>query len=77
METRYFAWLPASAPEAVAKKLDGLLLSALSDPAVAERLRGAGLEPTTTMGAADSRKRLIAERDTWQKVIRENGIKPE
>ena len=77
VENPYFAWLPAGVPDDVAKKVDQLLLSALNDPGVADRIRAMGLEPMTSMGEAESRKWLAANRDIWQKVIRDNDIKPE
>jgi hypothetical protein len=57
--------------------VDQLLLSVLSDPAVAERIRAMGLEPTTSMGEAESRKWLATNRAIWEKVIRENNIRAE
>jgi tripartite-type tricarboxylate transporter receptor subunit TctC len=77
VENPMFAWLPAGTPDDVAKKVDAQLVSALSDPAVLEKIRGTGLEPVTTMGEAESRKWLSANRDIWQKVIHDNHIKPE
>lgn len=77
IENPIFAWLPAATPDDVARKVDALLLGALTDPVVAERIRGAGLDPTATMGEAESRKWLAANRDIWQKVIRDNNIKAE
>ena len=77
IENRIFAWLPSGTPDDIAKKVDALLLMALSDSAVAERIRATGLDPTTTMGEAESRKWLAANREVWQKVIRDNNIKPE
>jgi tripartite-type tricarboxylate transporter receptor subunit TctC len=77
VENPTFAWLPAGVPDETARKVDQLLLSALNDPAVAERIRAMGLEPTTTMGEAESRKWLSTNRDIWEKVIRENKIKAE
>ena len=77
VENPYFAWLPAGAPDDVVKKVDQLLLSALNDPGVAERIRAMGLEPMTSMGEVESRKWLAANRDIWEKVIRDNNIKPE
>ena len=64
-------------PDETARKVDQLLVSVLSDPAVAERIRAMGLEPTTSMGEAESRKWLAANRAIWEKVIRENNIKAE
>jgi len=77
VENPIFAWLPAGVPDETAKKVDQLLLSALSDPAVAERIRAMGLEPTTSMGETETGKWLATNRDIWQKVIRDNHIKPE
>ena len=77
VENPYFAWLPSGVPDEIAKKVDKLLLSALDDPAVAERIRAMGLEPITSMGETESRKWLAANRDVWRKVIRDNHIKPE
>jgi len=77
VENPYFAWLPSGVPDDVVKKVDHLLLSALNDPAVAEHIRSMGLEPITSMGEAESRKWLATNRDIWQKVIRDNHIKPE
>jgi tripartite-type tricarboxylate transporter receptor subunit TctC len=77
VENPIFAWLPSGVPDETAKKVDQLLVSALSDPAVAERIRATGLEPTVSMGESEARKWLVANRDIWQKVIRDNHIKPE
>jgi tripartite-type tricarboxylate transporter receptor subunit TctC len=77
VENPMFAWLPSDVPDEVARKVDRLLLAALSDPGVAERIRAMGLEPTTSMGEIESRKWLVTNREIWQKVIRENKIKPE
>jgi tripartite-type tricarboxylate transporter receptor subunit TctC len=76
VENPYFAWLPAGVPDDVVRKVDQLLVSALNDPAVAEHIRAMGLEPMT-MGEADARKWLAANRVIWQKVIADNHIKPE
>jgi tripartite-type tricarboxylate transporter receptor subunit TctC len=77
VENPYFAWLPSGVPDEVVRKVDQLLLSALSDPAVSERIRAMGLEPMTSMGEAESRKWLATNRDIWRKVIHDNNIKPE
>lgn len=77
VENPYFAWLPAGTPDDVARKVDQLLIGALNDASVAERIRAMGLEPMTTMGEAESRKWLAANRVIWEKVIRDNHIKPE
>ena len=77
VENPTFAWLPSGVPDETARKVDQLLVSVLSDPAVAERIRAMGLEPTTSMGEAESRKWLAANRAIWEKVIRENNIKAE
>lgn len=77
VENRYFAWLPSGVPEDVAKRMDGLLQTALADPALLERMRNAGLDPLTDMGEAASRSWMQANRATWQKVIQDNGIKAE
>jgi tripartite-type tricarboxylate transporter receptor subunit TctC len=77
VENRYFVWLPAATPDDVAKRVDALALAALNDPVVEEKIRAAGLDPTKTMGEAESRKWLAANRDVWQKLIRENNIKAE
>ncbi len=42
-----------------------------------ERIRATGLEPYTRLGEAEARQWMMAERDTWQKVIRDNKIKAE
>jgi tripartite-type tricarboxylate transporter receptor subunit TctC len=77
VENPFFAWLPAGVPDEIAKKVDRLLVSALSDPAVVEHIRAAGLEVLTSMDEAQSRRWLVTNRDIWQKVIRDNHIKPE
>ena len=77
VENPIFAWLPSGVPNEMVSKVDQLLLSALSDPAVSERIRATGLEPTTSMGEAEARKWLAANRGIWQKVISDNRIKPE
>jgi tripartite-type tricarboxylate transporter receptor subunit TctC len=46
VESAYFAMLPAATPPNVVKKVDGLLINAMSDPAIQERIRATGLEPS-------------------------------
>jgi tripartite-type tricarboxylate transporter receptor subunit TctC len=77
IENPIFAWLPSQAPDETARRVDAMLVKALSDPAIAERIRGTGLEPVTSMGEAESRQWLTTNRDIWQKVIRDNNIKAE
>ncbi len=70
--------LPSATPPEIVKMVDGPLREAMSDPAVLEHIRATGLEPTTTMGEGEARRKwLAADRDTRQKVIRDNHIKPE
>jgi tripartite-type tricarboxylate transporter receptor subunit TctC len=76
VDNRYFVWLPAGTPDAVARSVDTLVESVLSDPRVMERIRATGLDlAPPAMGEMESRKWLLAERETWQRVIRDNHIK--
>jgi tripartite-type tricarboxylate transporter receptor subunit TctC len=77
IENPYFAWLPAGVSEETLKKVDAMVLSALSDPGVQQRIRATGLEPNLGMGPAESKQWLAAKRVVWEKVIRDNHIKPE
>ena len=77
VENRFFVWLPAGTSDEVARQVDALVVSALQDPGVLDRIRGAGLDPTPAMGEQESRKWLATNRDLWQKLIRDNNIKAE
>ena len=73
----YFALLaPAGTPPAVVTKLNAAMKQALADPAVAERLAGAGLVPVggTPEAMADSLKQDVPRFAALVKTI---GIKPE
>jgi tripartite-type tricarboxylate transporter receptor subunit TctC len=76
VENPYFAWLPSGVPDETVRKVDQMLTSALSDPAVSMHIRAIGLEPMP-MGEADARKWVMVNRDIWKKVIRDNKIKPQ
>lgn len=77
VENRYFVWLPGATPDDVARRVDALLLPALAEPGVVERIRAAGLEPVNGMGEAESRKWLDVNRALWEKLIREANIRAE
>lgn len=65
---------PAKTPENVLKKLNADFNTALSDPAVKQRLIDAGAEGDAG-SSEDMRKRLQGELQKWKKVIETAGIK--
>lgn len=65
---------PAKTPENVLKKLNADFNTALSDPAVKQRLIDAGAEGDAG-SSEDMHKRLQGELQKWKKVIETAGIK--
>jgi len=69
-------WGPAGLPPAVAQKISADVRKALADPGVREKLQQLGNDPMD-MSMDDFRKFVREEIDTYQKVIKAAGIKPQ
>ncbi len=67
---------PRGTPRAVVERLHKEVVAVLGEPAVAERLLRAGLEPIGDTPAGFS-KYLKAEAGKWEKVVKSAGIKAE
>ena len=67
---------PKGTPDAIVRRLSDALRVATTDPELRRRSaeRGVTLQPG---GADDLRRQLVAESDTWGRIIREADIKPE
>jgi tripartite-type tricarboxylate transporter receptor subunit TctC len=70
------AFAPAHTPEPVTSALDGLLITALKDSAVKEKLGIQGLYPVGTCGA-DFAAYLKKQHDQYSRVITQANIKAE
>ncbi len=68
--------VPRGTPRAVTGRLYQEVVAVLREPAVAERLTRAGLDPIGDTPAEFS-KYLKAEADKWEKVVKSAGIKAE
>ncbi len=75
--TNWYAFVaPAKTPPEIIKRLNSDIVKALNDKATSDRMREDGIEPTPSTPeemAAFMRK----EYDTWGKVVKQAGIKPE
>ena len=65
---------PAKTPPDVVARLNAAFTTAIKTPAVAERLRALGVEPTGT-SAADFSAILKSDYERWGAVIRASGFK--
>lgn len=77
VENRFFVWVPVDTPDDAAKKVDAMFEAAIKDPTVNERLRAMAFLPLPTTAEAESRKWLVANKNIWQKVIKDHNIQPE
>lgn len=72
-----YAWqglvVPARTPDAIAARLTATLAAALAERAVADRMRGIGLEPLAG-GPAEFEALEAAERAIWVPLIKERRI---
>ena len=66
--------VPAKTPEAVVQRLHEALVTAIRKPEVRARLTGQGAE-VVTMNPAETARFISTERQRWQKVVQEAGIK--
>lgn len=66
--------VPAQTPEAVVQRLNQALVSAIRSPKVRERLSSQGAE-VITMNPAETTHFINTERQRWQKVVKEAGLK--
>ena len=75
-----YTWIaffaPRGTPRAVVERLHKEVVAVLGEPAIAERLTRAGLDPIGDTPAEFS-KYLKAEADKWEKVVKSAGIKAE
>ncbi len=67
---------PRGTPRAVVDRLYREIVAVLKEPAIAERMAGAGLEPIGD-APAEFERYLAAEAAKWSKLIRTAGIKPD
>lgn len=67
---------PAGTPEAIVVRLRTEIDKAVAEPAIRKQLQDAGYEPYT-MSGAEFTAMMKREMDTYAKVARETGIKPE
>ncbi|MBL6458701.1 tripartite tricarboxylate transporter substrate binding protein [Belnapia sp. T6] len=64
---------PAHTPDAVIGKLNGAIRDALAQPAVQQRMAGAGADPAAS-SPAEFTSFIRAESEKWGKVVREGHI---
>jgi tripartite-type tricarboxylate transporter receptor subunit TctC len=69
-------WGPAKMPQEIVNKISADTRKALADPGVKERLQNGGNE-TLDMSPQEFARFVRAEIDTYQKVIKDAGIKPQ
>ncbi|MBR0669633.1 tripartite tricarboxylate transporter substrate binding protein [Roseomonas soli] len=65
---------PAGTARALVARINGAVLAALAEPALRERLAGAGAEPGT-LDAEGFARFVAAERDRWGRVVRASGAR--
>jgi tripartite-type tricarboxylate transporter receptor subunit TctC len=66
--------VPAGTPRSVVDRINGALNAALNDPAVKERLKGAGLEAIG--GTPEQFTKLIQDESTkWAPIIQRSGAR--
>lgn len=76
MRPWFAAYAPAGTPKPVVDKLNALLRNALREPDVAKSLSDKGFEPIGS-SAAEHQKELNVQIQTFTKVMRDVGIRPE
>ncbi len=69
-------WGPAKLPQELVTKINSDVRKALADPTVKERLQNTG-NTTMDMSPQEFAKFVRSEIDTYQKVIKDAGIKPQ
>jgi tripartite-type tricarboxylate transporter receptor subunit TctC len=69
-------WAPAGTPADIVQKISVDVRRALADPGVKEKLRALGND-TMDMSPAEFAKFVREEMDTYQRVIKAAGIKPQ
>jgi len=67
---------PAGIPPAIANRIAGDVADAVKEPAMAERLRGLGIEAVAG-GPREFAQQLAADRAKVEKIVKQAGIKPE
>jgi tripartite-type tricarboxylate transporter receptor subunit TctC len=72
----YGVVVPKGTPPDVVAKLNAEMLKALNDPAIAEKIRGAGFD-IIGKGPAEFNAYMRGEQTRWAKLIRQAGIKAE
>ena len=66
--------LPAGTPGEIVKKSSDVILEAMKDPAVIERMKTIGAV-ANVKGPQEFRAFMTADHDKWQRVIKANGIR--
>jgi tripartite-type tricarboxylate transporter receptor subunit TctC len=65
--------LPAGTPPDIIKRSSDVILAAMQDPAVIERMKAIGAV-ANVKGPGEFRAFMKADYDKWQRVIKANGI---
>jgi tripartite-type tricarboxylate transporter receptor subunit TctC len=65
---------PSGTPPALISRMNAAVLAALAEPALRERLAGAGAEPGKLHAAAFTQF-VAAERERWGRVVRASGAR--
>ena len=72
------AWLgisgPAKMPADIANRLNEAIRAATAEPDYAAKIRQAGAEPVASATPADFHKLLVAQKDSWGKMIRDAKV---
>ncbi len=69
-------FMPTATPREIVTKMNQLLVSAMQDPSVKNRLVSLGAEPIASSPEV-LQQTLISESTKWEKLIRERNIKPD
>jgi tripartite-type tricarboxylate transporter receptor subunit TctC len=69
-------FLPAGTPVEIARKLEAEITQAATSPDVREQLNRVGLE-AAALGSQEFSKLIARDIDSWARVIRDVGVKPE
>jgi len=73
--TVYFVMLPEGTPGSIVSDVHARVEAALEDPETRQRIRAVGAEPAQRLTTAQAREWLSTERDKWDRVIRQRGLR--